>query len=78
MWFLVLFCTLTVAVLLDSARVRMNVMVTSRWCFRFEEIVDVSVPKPSALQIHVNNKYIIVYTPRVSVSDRYTNSGELF
>ena len=38
--------------------------------FRFEEIIDVSVPRPCTLQIHVNNRYqyFILYSNRVGSS----------
>jgi len=32
--------------------------------FRFEEVVDVSVPRPSTLQLHIGHRYIMIYTPR--------------
>jgi len=36
--------------------------------FRYEELLDVSVPKPRVLQIHTTTNYVILRTHRVSQS----------
>ncbi|ELU02236.1 hypothetical protein CAPTEDRAFT_227847 [Capitella teleta] len=32
--------------------------------YDYDDIIDISVPRKGALQIHVNGRYVIVYTPR--------------
>jgi len=45
----------------------MNNAVCHNIVFRYEELLDVSVPKPKLLQIHTSTSYIILGTNRVSV-----------
>jgi len=42
--------------------------------FRYEEVLDISVPKPRTLQIHTSASYIILGTHRVSLLTGQNNN----
>jgi len=42
--------------------------------YRFEEIVDVSVPQEKTLQLHIKDNYVMVYSPKASQIKRFIDS----